>query len=736
MRPTSSLHQGFLCVAALTGSLLADPTPQPQVVLTRGASDSWIAEWESIEDRTYFMQWSHDLKKWQYLPLIEASDDLVHSYGFTSSSEKFFIRLKYTDQVVDNPDTEDFDGDGLTNEEEIYLYGTDPFNPDTDDDGLPDAWEVRFGLDPNDDGSINVNNGPNGDPDTDQRNNAQELADETDPSTADDPETPPSAPGDYPENPNLPEDPNEQFEASYVDVTGNGEEDEIISKTETVTIPAGRSAIVVVAVGSEEYPFFTGDSSEYNDTLEWEIIPSEGDNVSGSINVNQRHGDWEEAEGSDHPEILGIEPGHIEVARAFNAPSDAPLTLEITLKATNVGDATLASYITAGILPVEPVELHPILLDGNVVGNGPGQPIPGSELPRLGGGKTNGMTEVSPFADRIAHREIKMRVVGGEFLEDRKITWTLDPLFQRDAGPFFRGTWARSPNHQNRYEVSAAYGANGFQAVNQSSARTVINEDGESAIRVNMPPIGFNKGRVRIEIEDVEGDPANVIDMEVPAVVVLDAGHGGRDSGAIAGPNNAPTHRESDLALDYTLETRNRLLDDLWELAPFHRVILTRSTDVFVEREERPARARNNGADIFLSIHLNSGAATARGCETLIQGVNNVNTLHDTAFAELIQAACAAAVTVQRVPGVKDYMYSHSKKKNVPSTWVVLNDGLLGNVGGAQPYINIRSVISEIEFISNADAREVVAGANGVATRQTYAEGVAGAIITDILARP
>ncbi len=45
-----------------------------------------------------------------------------------------------------NPDT---DGDGLTDYEEIYVYGTDPLNPDTDGDGIPDGDEIHiYGTDP------------------------------------------------------------------------------------------------------------------------------------------------------------------------------------------------------------------------------------------------------------------------------------------------------------------------------------------------------------------------------------------------------------------------------------------------------------------------------------------------------------------------------------------------------------------------------------------------------------
>ena len=42
----------------------------------------------------------------------------------------------------------DTDGDGLSNEDEINIYGTDPADPDSDDDGVSDGDEVTFGTDP------------------------------------------------------------------------------------------------------------------------------------------------------------------------------------------------------------------------------------------------------------------------------------------------------------------------------------------------------------------------------------------------------------------------------------------------------------------------------------------------------------------------------------------------------------------------------------------------------------
>jgi len=57
---------------------------------------------------------------------------------------------------------------------------------DADGDGLPDAWETDNGLDPNDDGSGDVNNGPDGDPDSDGLTNWEEYTLGTEP---DDPDT-------------------------------------------------------------------------------------------------------------------------------------------------------------------------------------------------------------------------------------------------------------------------------------------------------------------------------------------------------------------------------------------------------------------------------------------------------------------------------------------------------------------------------------------------------------------
>nr|MCU0782310.1 hypothetical protein [Akkermansiaceae bacterium] len=85
-------------------------------------------------------------------------------------------RLKYTDkqpETGESIDTADYDSDGLTNLAEIAADNqTDPLNPDSDGDDLPDGWEVRYGLDPND---ATGPNGADGDPDGDGQTNLTEY---------------------------------------------------------------------------------------------------------------------------------------------------------------------------------------------------------------------------------------------------------------------------------------------------------------------------------------------------------------------------------------------------------------------------------------------------------------------------------------------------------------------------------------------------------------------------------
>ena len=51
-------------------------------------------------------------------------------------------------RIGTRPDVSDTDGDGLSDGDEVHIYGTDPLNVDTDGDGLTDSEEIKLGLNP------------------------------------------------------------------------------------------------------------------------------------------------------------------------------------------------------------------------------------------------------------------------------------------------------------------------------------------------------------------------------------------------------------------------------------------------------------------------------------------------------------------------------------------------------------------------------------------------------------
>jgi len=96
--------------------------------------------------------------------------------------------------------------------------------------------------------------------------------------------------------------------------------------------------------------------------------------------------------------------------------------------------------------------------------------------------------------------------------------------------------------------------------------------------------------------------------------VVLDAGHGGYDTGAL-GKNS----REKDITLAIVLRLRDYIRENMKDV----KVILTRSDDTFVELYRRAHIANENKADLFISIHCNSTKSTAAyGVETFVMGLH------------------------------------------------------------------------------------------------------------------
>src|SRR5699024_2611473 len=138
-----------------------------------------------------------------------------------------------------------------------------------------------------------------------------------------------------------------------------------------------------------------------------------------------------------------------------------------------------------------------------------------------------------------------------------------------------------------------------------------VNNDGDwYQIKVDDETVGYVAGWVASIIEDsseVDADEsftetadaqyARTASSLAEATIVIDAGHGGYDPGAIS-PDQ--TIHEKDITLDTALLLKNRLQD------AGSNVILTRTADDFVSLNERVSTAHTHQADLFISLHYDS----------------------------------------------------------------------------------------------------------------------------------
>ena len=187
--------------------------------------------------------------------------------------------------------------------------------------------------------------------------------------------------------------------------------------------------------------------------------------------------------------------------------------------------------------------------------------------------------------------------------------------------------------------------------------------------------------------------------------IVVDAGHGGHDTGTI-GPHGL---QEKDLVLDVALR-----LGKLLEKKLGAEVVYTRDDDTFIPLETRTAIANKHEADLFISVHANSSRdPKARGVETYY--------LNFTSNAEALEVAAREnAVSENSVFELQDLVKKIALKEKIEesrefasdvqtalySGLSVKNSGLRNRGVKKAPFVvligaNMPSILAEISFVSN-----------------------------------
>ncbi len=188
--------------------------------------------------------------------------------------------------------------------------------------------------------------------------------------------------------------------------------------------------------------------------------------------------------------------------------------------------------------------------------------------------------------------------------------------------------------------------------------------------------------------------------------IVIDAGHGGHDTGTI-GPNGL-------LEKDLVLDVARRLGKQLERLGA--EVVYTRTDDTFIPLETRTAIANQEQADLFVSIHANSSRdADARGVETYY--------LNFTSSREALEVAAREnAVSEKSIHELQDLVKKIALKEKIEESHEFASDvqqalysGLATRNASIRdrgvkkaPFIvligaNMPSILAEISFVSNPD---------------------------------
>jgi len=259
-----------------------------------------------------------------------------------------------------------------------------------------------------------------------------------------------------------------------------------------------------------------------------------------------------------------------------------------------------------------------------------------------------------------------------------------------------------------------------------SSAAPVLQPEPKSS----KPDIAAPKATAKPDKPDVVVTPARPTNRGAQSLVrslglkigrvVIDAGHGGHDTGSI-GPTG---FMEKDLVLDVAKRLKTLIETELGA-----EVVLTRSDDTFIPLETRTAVANQQEADLFISIHANSSRTrTVRGVETFFLGLSTARDALETAARE--NAASERSIhelqdVVKQIMTQDKVSESRELAEHIQSA--MAKEGVGSNRGVKQAHFlvligaNMPSVLAEINFITNPQEERLLKTAK---YRQQIAESL------------
>lgn len=235
----------------------------------------------------------------------------------------------------------------------------------------------------------------------------------------------------------------------------------------------------------------------------------------------------------------------------------------------------------------------------------------------------------------------------------------------------------------------------------------------EKVVRKNKKVQPASAPRKRVYIKDGFGrgylyNPKIPKRKQIAApLIVVDAGHGGKDHGAMS----ASGIKEKDVNIKIAKHVKTILVNRYK-----YRVVMTRKDDTFIPLKDRSKISNKRNADLFVSIHANAAKRkSAHGIETYFLGTSHNKQALATAAREngelvksvkdnQVQQILASLITTTKINDssrlagrVQENLYRSSKKKNRSLKNLGVKEGPFYVLHGA----DMPSILVEVGFLTN-----------------------------------